>query len=788
MSLRALFLVVFLAVAPSLAGASTGINWFGAADVTSDPAFDIGATFRGMADVNGDGLADFCRFTQTRLVCATSNGQKFGNAEVMSAQNYDAGDDTFRGLADVDGDGKADYCRFTGSGAQRRLSCGKSNGTTFGGNDVDSPAGYDAGREFRGLADVDGDGKADYCRFVGAPAEIRLSCGRSNGTTFGANDVNSQPRTLIGIQGAFRAMADVNGDGKADYCRLDSNITGEFVRCALSTGTGFADTFRSFPLGVSDGTHSALADVNGDGRADFCQNMGFGERLVCSLAMSDGFEKDQVMSAEPYDLGDATFRAMADVNGDRRADFVRVTGANPRQRILSAGLAAKALVVNTIPFMWSGETGHNSEPFLAVNPIDPSRMAASAFLPNPDGENATTAPILVSLDNGMSWSLRKTIDSAGETDDITLAFGRATATGPLFGAILRLRRGADDRYDNLVTQNLETDMRRQASRRDADQPFVQAATTRSDRLYVGVNDFSNAPRTATVDVSSTGGTSFTSVRVEKRSTLENDGPSIRPAYCAASDVVYAAFYGWRKKLASHLYQGDVVVVRDDGGAVGSNPFGALVGADGLAGTFVAQGVMIPFNATRAQLGPERIGSNLSIAVDPRNCANVYVAWCDRTGTDIYTLHVRRSRDSGLNWSTDIRTVSNATVPALAVTPGGVLGLLYQRLTADNRWETRIEQTKDNFASLSSTILSTAPANVPPPGPLPYLGDYIHLIALDGEFRGIFSANNAPAAANFPAGVLFQRAVNGNDGTLRREDDRTVRVSIDPFYFSIAAIR
>jgi len=40
--------------------------------------------------------------------------------------------------------------------------------------------------------------------------------------------------------------------------------------------------------------------------------------------------------------------------------------------------------------------------------------------------------------------------------------------------------------------------------------------------------------------------------------------------------------------------------------------------------------------------------------------------------------------------------------------------------------------------------------------LPYLGDYLHLMAIGNDFYGVFSANNTPDPANFPNGVVFQR--------------------------------
>src|SRR3989454_11596600 len=94
---------------------------------------------------------------------------------------------------------------------------------------------------------------------------------------------------------------------------------------------------------------------------------------------------------------------------------------------------------------------------------------------------------------------------------------------------------------------------------------------------------------------------------------------------------------------------------------------------------------------------ERIGSTLAIAVDALHSDNVYLAWADRVGTgDIYTVHVRRSTDRGATWSSDLRTLTNATDASLAVSTNGTVGLLYQQVTGPagaSRWVTRLEQSR-----------------------------------------------------------------------------------------------
>ena len=124
--------------------------------------------------------------------------------------------------------------------------------------------------------------------------------------------------------------------------------------------------------------------------------------------------------------------------------------------------------------------------------------------------------------------------------------------------------------------------------------------------YVGVNDFNQSGgHTATVDVSVDGGTTYKSISIEARSTMGQDGPSVRPAV-AGDNTVYAAFFGWRK-FDGKTATSDVVVVRDDAGATGTNPFQALKDpSDNLPGRLVVKGVAIPWSNSPTLGQQERI--------------------------------------------------------------------------------------------------------------------------------------------------------------------------------------
>lgn len=446
-------------------------------------------------------------------------------------------------------------------------------------------------------------------------------------------------------------------------------------------------------------------------------------------------------------------------------------------------------VINMVPNGMSGEINQDSEPFIAVDPTNPNRMVGTAFTPNPFG-SSSNAPVYVTTDGGETWVLNMIVQSNGfvGTGDITVAASNAPSR--LYGGILRVPGSL---LMNVLRTNdftSGTTMSVLQSRSQIDQPFVQAATIgSSDRIYVGNNDFNATNgRTATVDVSTNGGATFSSVRIETRSTNgQQDGPSIRPAV-SGDGTVYVAYFGWRGFI-NNFATSDIVVVRDDNGATGASPFRDLVDpSDNQPGRIVVSNVRIPWSNSPT-LGNERIGSTLSIAVHPTNSNIVYVSWADRVGGEVYTLHVRGSMDRGITWSADLRTVKDATCCALAVASSGTVGFLYQQyqpstVSCKGHWFTHFEQSGDGFQTKEDLLLSYTLADSPDPQFLPYIGDYNFLVCVGNEFRGIFSTSNVPDMENFPCGVRYQRNVDFNAEKLLNANGNQVGISIDPFYFSV----
>jgi hypothetical protein len=469
-----------------------------------------------------------------------------------------------------------------------------------------------------------------------------------------------------------------------------------------------------------------------------------------------------------------------DANAENTGNAV-ASGGPPRLQVK---------IVNLIPASLSGETNQDSEPFLAIQPSNPQVMVASAFTPNPISTG--NAPVYVTEDGGNTWVLNAIAPVQRMTCDIThaMAAGENHPRGDLHAGTLACASAITLGESETIDVTSSTTMNVQSTRTDVDQPFVRAlGVSNGDHIYVGVNDFNQSGgHTATVDVSVDGGATYKSISIEARNTMGQDGPSVRPAV-AGDGTVYVAFFGWRR-FDGKTATSDVVVVRDDTGGTGPNPFQALRDpSDNLPGRLVVKRVSIPWSNSPA-LGQERIGSTLSIAVDPNNSSTVYVGWADHGSKgDIYTLHVRRSTDRGETWSArDLpnTTIRNATNIALAVANNGVTGLLYQQFIG-NRWITHLVQSHNAFTTIQNTILASVPANAPTEQFLPYLGDYDYLLSVGNEFRGVFCANNTPDLGNFPQGVTYQRAADFSRKKLTDGSGNPVPISIDPFYFSVAVI-
>jgi hypothetical protein len=480
--------------------------------------------------------------------------------------------------------------------------------------------------------------------------------------------------------------------------------------------------------------------------------------------------------------------------------------------VLTSGAAAqKIAVVDVIPPEMSAEMDQNSEPSIAVNPSDPAQAIVTAFGYSTTAD-PTISPFFLTTDGGATWSLldrQRSFDSTlSWSESGMLYLGRTSLLrfapdGTITQGTQEVDRTFDPARTGAPFQPIPGSIYQNAPGGQVpDQPRVVAARVgRSDHIYLGYNDFSpfngnqlpTTGNTATVQFSLDSGATWQRTVVDRGNDAGfADGPPVRLA--VQGNHVYAAFV---RALTIDPVNGvspaQVVVVRDDrGGADGFNALGA-------EGTTVA-GILAPFTSPltgQQSVGHERIGSDLSLAVDPDDARHVLIAYTQNppgAAAGTIQLSVQESSDGGQTWRPRFATRAyKAALPALAVADSGAAGLLYtsQRTAASPYLETHFARLDADSAHARDALLSSFADGSVPLLSQPYIGDYMGLVAVGLTFYGIFSASNQADGvhADFPGGVTFRRSYLGKPGTpkfqLTDSQGNPVPPSIDPFVFQVS---
>ena len=172
-------------VSAPLCGADASQRWTLTQPVTTMPATaviadDASTTWSG--DLDGDGVVDSCVSSDDGPQCITTRSRADGerratpwawslsaNVEFSRALDGDVASSMTGALADVDGDGRADFCELVGSD----VLCATSQGDAFGPRHLlMTAAGTPVSLRF---VDANGDGRADACVIVGDQRQCALS-------------------------------------------------------------------------------------------------------------------------------------------------------------------------------------------------------------------------------------------------------------------------------------------------------------------------------------------------------------------------------------------------------------------------------------------------------------------------------------------------------------------------------------------------------------------------------------------------------------------------------------
>jgi LmbE family N-acetylglucosaminyl deacetylase len=257
-----------------------------------------------LADLDGDGYAELVYDDGVRLIAAHGLGDgTFGSAAVLATLAIAPDSLT---AADLDGDGLADFCGHAAGGDG--VACAFS--TTGYQSAADwSPA-------LSPLSPVDGAGDVslaavfgELCAVVGSTS---LDCsGRGSGS---ATKLSSEPPP-----GALVWFAPVGGGPFADWCTATSYGVGCGLRYEAELTTApvpWSFSFGSAEVPTLSASATAIADIDGDGFPDLCGVAG--NRVTCARGQGRGFGPTTPLAQIAGSAGDHI--VLGDIDGDGHAD------------------------------------------------------------------------------------------------------------------------------------------------------------------------------------------------------------------------------------------------------------------------------------------------------------------------------------------------------------------------------------------------------------------------------------------------------------------------------------
>ncbi len=362
--------------------------------------FPVGTNPEALAvgDFNGDGIPDVVTANTGANTLSVLLGNGDGSFQAARTIPVGAVPDAVA-VADLAGNGILDLVVADGGnpsdhrGSDVQVLLGNGDGT------FQKPVSYGAGiNNPRGVtvADLNGDGIPDLA--VADGGRYPDNSGGGIWVLLGKGDGSFQPGELVptGVGTKAVAVGDFNGDGILDLAAAnagpDFSYTGSSLSVLLGNGDGTYQAPVNYDVGM-DPTAVAVADFNGDGKADLVATT-YGVQGAAGVNILLGRGDGTFAAPVKYAiLGGAESVAVGDLNGDGVPDIVAgsiQTNDGGASVLLGAGDGSFAAPVTY---------GVGSSPF-AVALADVNGDGAADLITADFGFNFSGGNISVVLGNG----------------------------------------------------------------------------------------------------------------------------------------------------------------------------------------------------------------------------------------------------------------------------------------------------------------------------------------------------------------------------------------------------
>jgi hypothetical protein len=406
----------------------------------------------------------------------------------------------------------------------------------------------------------------------------------------------------------------------------------------------------------------------------------------------------------------------------------------------------------------------DTEPSIAVNPINPQEIAVVAFSEPWDPNDPTVmAPVWKSLDGGVTWKkifqIPRPGAGAGGPFDQKIAFD---ASGKLYVAEI----GGSACFVYRQTGTADAPLTVGAAYGD-DQPHLDVDKSASsgffNRLYSPWLNFGVALPQSTVAYSTNFGATMTDVAAGDNSSFPNRTTRIALAPDGKAYIIYKT----REGSAGGNFENVHFYVRrsDDGGLTWT----ANGGTSGVS-VHGASTVQTFFTTAFGNLAKGKVArarsSDAWIATDPSS-GDVYAAYVSKDGSGFGQIFVARSIDQGVNWTSARVTdgTHHSAYPEVAVAANGAVGVLYidyDDSGASTIFRHHFARSSDHGANWTDEILQSMD-----PGPLANAasgflwGDYEGLTAIGNTFYGVFTGQSTGRATSQLDPIFFKESAQTN---------------------------